>query len=187
MLAAADRGYLDAYTSYAAAAHTPADSREGDAKLSELRNLIRQVAADNPDAPPADLVELVIAATPPKQVLDYYRTAVRNDVFDVLRLDRNTALVAASTGRPARRPSPSWKVAHTRSWWQEMLDGWYKTADGQKRYGDCTVIDLDYIIKERRSHISDVEYHIRIHERHRDQMISLGVDRVRDLPEQQPE
>lgn len=149
----------------------------------KLRELIREVVADHRDAQPDELVELVVEATTDEQLRDFYRTAVRSDVMHVINLDRNTAIVNAMTGRPMRQRQPSSRRKNiVGTWWEQALGSPIHTASGYKQYGDCTVDDLDFLVKERRSHIADVEFHINLHLQNRERMIELGVNRVRDLP-----
>src|SRR5262249_8993383 len=59
----------------------------------KLPELIRNIADANPTANPDRSVTLVVDSAPDAQIRDYFRSAVRNDVLDVLRVDRNANLV----------------------------------------------------------------------------------------------
>jgi hypothetical protein len=153
--------------------------------MNQLRDVIRQVAAKYPNAQPDEITVKVVAQTSEEQVWAFYRTAVHGAVLDVLRSDRNDALLGALTTRPVRRqPNRSSKVDGIRSWWQELLGSRIRVPYGYKLYGDCTVADLDFVIKVRETHIANVQAFIDLHQRLRTLMVQLGVDRVRDLPEE---
>ncbi len=53
-----------------------------------LRDLIRVVAQDNPQAQPAEIAHSVATLTPEDQLLDFYEETLRPIVADVLRAER---------------------------------------------------------------------------------------------------
>jgi hypothetical protein len=155
----------------------------------KLRELIRQIADDNPTATPNEIVDKVVDQTSDDDIREFFRTAVRNDVLDVLRVDRNAAMVEAlseqTPSRPVRRtPNKSSKVEGIRSAWQMFLAGRVRVADGYKLVGDCTLADVEFILKYRAGLVADIEaLSAKWRTQVRDRMLALGVDRVRDLPE----
>ena len=151
----------------------------------KLRELIRSVADANPSADPSEIVTLVVEQTPDNLVREYFRNAVRGAVLEVLRSDRNADLIeSTSSGRPVRRiPNRSSKVDGIRSAWQNFLADRVLGADGYKLVGDCTLADVDFIIKARESLIADVEAINARWKGLRERMIETVAARIRDLPE----
>jgi hypothetical protein len=117
--------------------------------VSDLHDLIRQVAADYPTAQPDEVARHVAKLTPKQDVAACYEQALRPLVADVFRSSRNTAIAAIQDQQPFRQ-SP--KVAGIRSWWQDVINERVYTGEVWKLLGDCDKSDLLFCAAERRAH-----------------------------------
>jgi hypothetical protein len=162
--------------------------------VSELRDLIREVADEHPTAQPEEIARDVAKQTPADRLIEFYEEALRPLVVMVFSRDRNTAFDNAmpaddagvsSQAPPKRQPANSKKAERTRTWWQTMLDSRVKVETGFIPLADCRREDLEYCIDERRSHIADVENRIGYYERLIALLADHGVETVGELPEQE--
>lgn len=149
----------------------------------DLRELIRNVAAEYPKAQPNEIARHAAKLTPPDQIVEFYEAALRPLVQDVLRQDRNIAIhhvVSDRSGVPCVSP----KVAGIRSWWQQMLESRVALENGWKVFGDCTYDEVLYCAKERRAHAESVIAQADWYESIARKMKQRRVCAVRELPEQ---
>ena len=156
--------------------------------MSELSDLIRQVAAERPEAQPEEIATEAAKRTPVEKVVEYYAEALRPMVLSILGYDRRTAMDVALGDEPEqpkrRGRSRSKKAERTADWWQSMKDSRVHTARGHIRLGSCTRDDLLYCIEARRRHIDAVERQIVNYQRLIDLMDASGVTTVDELPAQ---
>lgn len=148
----------------------------------ELRELVRQVAADHPHADPREIARHVAKLTPADTVMSFYADALVPIVREVLIGQRTTALSAALSPSKPDAPAKSAKLAQRRDWWAEMLGSRVHTDDGWKVLGDCTSDDLRYCIRERQTDIARVQAQIVHFETLLGLMDAHHVAYVRELP-----
>lgn len=109
---------------------------------SSLSDLVRQVAAEHPNAHPHKIAILVAELVPDELLRDYLASVLERVVADVLRANRNAAL----NSKQGRSP----KVEQRRSWWQRILRERVHVGDSVwKPLGECGVSDFDFCISER--------------------------------------
>ena len=141
-----------------------------------LTDLIRDVAADFPDAHPHKLARLVAERTEADEMFDFYVTALERLVSDRIRSDRNASL----NSKQGRSP----KVEERRNWWARILRERVYVGEAQyKALGDCTVDDLIFCIGERRDQINALKGQIAKYEVIVAAMDAHGATTVADLPE----
>lgn len=126
--------------------------------MNLFRSVIREAAADHPDAPMRELARHVLKLLPADTRDDAIEIAIAAYVADTLRADRCDALNTAF--RPHRTPARSPKVQERADWWQTLLDSRVSVGDAWKALGDCTVADLRYCIAERESKVAQIEQQI---------------------------
>jgi len=143
---------------------------------SSLSDLVRQVAAEHPNAHPHKIAILVAELVPDELLRDYLASVLERVVADVLRANRNAAL----NSKQGRSP----KVEQRRSWWQRILRERVHVGDSVwKPLGECGVSDFDFCIAEREDQIGALQEQIAKYRAIRDAMIAHGVETAADLPE----
>lgn len=143
---------------------------------SSLSDLVRQVAAEHPNAHPHKIAILVAELVPDELLRDYLASVLERVVADVLRANRNAAL----NSKQGRSP----KVEQRRSWWQRILRERVHVGDSVwKPLGECGVSDFDFCISEREDQIGALQEQIAKYRAIRDAMIAHGVETAADLPE----
>lgn len=151
-----------------------------------MRQLMRQVINDHPDAAPRELAEIAAKLTDQQKILEFYTDALVAVARELLREERNAALSGVANGEPTATPNRSAKLRDRRSWWQRMLDSRVHVGSGRwKRLADCTVEDLRYIINEREDEIAALRININRYQSLIDKMQAHGAKTVADLPEQE--
>lgn len=143
---------------------------------SSLSDLVRQVAAEHPNAHPHKIAILVAELVPEELLRDYLASVLERVVADVLRANRNAAL----NSKQGRSP----KVEQRRSWWQRILRERVHVGDSVwKPLGECGIADFDFCIAEREDQIGALQEQITKYRTIRDAMIAHGVETAADLPE----
>lgn len=143
---------------------------------SSLSDLVRQVAAEHPNAHPHKIAILVAELVPDELLRDYLASVLERVVADVLRANRNAAL----NSKQGRSP----KVEQRRSWWQRILRERVHVGESVwKPLGECGVADFDFCISEREDQIGALEAQIHKYRAIRDAILAHGVETAADLPE----
>lgn len=149
-------------------------------EIPSLRSLILAALAEDADADPRSIAELVADRIPEDVKQQVLLSALTWRVRSVMSQDRNTALSHAFTPAPAARPAQpavcrpsllpptsrpssiqaesidhrpnrSAKVAGIRDWWSDMLASRVHVGDKQwKPLGECGVKELQFAETERR-------------------------------------
>lgn len=147
-------------------------------KSMTLNELIKQAAEDYETADPRELARFVAKAAPEKQLRELFAEAIVDDCRQFVMGQRNKALTAAR-----RRPNYSPKLAQRRAWWPDFLAASEHVGKGiRKQLGDCTIVDLQFAIDERKTNIARIQGYIDIYELLIPMMQSHNVTHVRDLP-----
>jgi hypothetical protein len=147
--------------------------------MNDLTVLIREAAAEHPDAQPTDLARFVVKKTSDYDMAEFYEQALCALIPNVLRHERNAAVDHVIR----REPNPSAKLEGIRSYWGDLLQSQIVTADGWKPMGDCTVDDFNYAIDMRAAKIAEIEGKVRDLTVLRDHMLKTGATHLRDAPE----
>jgi len=153
--------------------------------MTELRELIRKVSSQYPNASSGELARHVAKLTPADVLLEYYEEALRPQVAEVLRLDRNEAITNALSDSPhplPQQPRRSKKVAGIANWWAKMLEQIIPLADGPKKLGDATVEDLNFAIDRRKAQIEQDKIKVAEFEQLRDWMLTHNATTLREAP-----
>jgi hypothetical protein len=145
-----------------------------------LRDLVREVIADHPDASPRELAELVAKLAPAERIADLFTDLLVPLVNDVLSQQLRNAL-----NRNFKQKARSPKLEERRRWWHELLAARVHVGGELKVVAECTVEDLSTCIEERRAHIADVQAQIVNYEKLIALMTQHGVETVAELPEQE--
>jgi hypothetical protein len=147
-------------------------------RVASLRDLVREVIAENPDATVQEIAEYVAKLTPEENLMDFFIEALVRIVDEILGAQRRTALDKVSKG------NKSAKLERRRKWWADLLASRVHVGDELKRLGNCTVDDLQLCVDERRNHIRLVEGQIMNYEKLMQMMVKHGARTVEELPEQ---
>lgn len=154
-----------------------------DSKGINLRELIREVAADMPgDATPRDIAEKVDGQLTVQDRKALFLDILTPAVADVLRESRRHAFA----GRNAAPPGPvtSAKLVQRRSWWSAMCGSRVHVGGGAwKQVGACTVEDLQFCIEERQTQIVQLQGQIVNFTALLDALERRGVGTVAELDE----
>lgn len=151
---------------------------------SDLRALIREVAADHPHAAPSEIARHVAKLTPADDLIDFYSEALTQICTQLLGHDRRQLMDGPCDDTTGSKSPNSSKLRERRTWWANLLASRVPVGEEWKQLGDCTVDDLQFCIDERRAHIAGVEKQINNFEHLIHLMEANGAQIARDLPPQ---
>lgn len=147
---------------------------------TELRKLIREVAADHPESSPQELATWVAKLTPEDSLVDFYTATLVDYVRQVIGGDCRNSLDNA-LGRNSNGGNKSPKLNDRRQHFARLMLERVKAGAGWKTVGDCTVEDLRACIAERIQSIERTQHQIRNFEELIDLMKQHKVRVAKDL------
>lgn len=148
--------------------------------MSDLTELISKCANEAPVEDVAKLAHTIAEETPGRRLREFYAEALKPLVRIVLGNERNRAAADVRRGRTYSRKTQDFR--ESRDAWEVYLGAIRAVGGGlYKPMRDCTVADLDFIIKTRENHITSVQIQLDHDRRIREAMIAQGVKRVGQL------
>ena len=155
-----------------------------DKKGINLRELIREVAADMSDeSTPHDIAIKVAESVPMNQVKALFVESLGEIVRRVVGFDRQASLTNVVKGGTST-PAKSAKLKQRRSWWEAMCESRVHIGKGEwKLIGSCTVDDLQFCIDERQQQIAQLNGQIVNFTALLDALERTGVETVSELAE----
>lgn len=145
-------------------------------KNAKLRELIRDICEQFPNADTHKIARLVAERTEADDMFEFYVIALDRLVQDRIRGDRNATL----NSKQGRSP----KIEQRKSWWKKvLLERLYVGDATYKALGDCTIDNLLFCINERTNQIGALQGQIDKYQTIVVAMQKAGATTVRDLPE----
>lgn len=124
--------------------------------LVTARRASQEVVAQSGLSDPREIAERMVESASDEQREAWLMESLPKLVADVLRSDRNHALVEAELPTPKKKgrrmPSRSAKVAGVRDWWAQFLESRISVGGSWKPVGEMTADDLHVVVAERRAH-----------------------------------
>ncbi len=169
----------------------------------ELRSLIVGTILTHPNAAPEEIAQLVANNVHHADMRTYLRDLLVAPARTLAAEQRRQQQPPRPKPQPKPRPAadttaenppvppapqPSVKLADRRTWWQQQLASEIRVGGGvMKPLADCTADDLRLAVKEIDAAVGRFEERMSLLNRLISQMVTTRVQRVRDLPEQQPQ
>jgi hypothetical protein len=155
----------------------------------QLREMIRNTIKRRKRAQPNDIATSVATNTPNHLLRPYLEEALRPVVADIMREQRNHAILTMRKNRRILGNGPvSANVEAIRNVdWQRIFSEQVATATGWKQVGDCTADDLDFCGAARRRDaelvIAQAEFYEDLAQRVRKHNVATPRDlQPKDLP-----